>query len=154
MYIHAYQSYVWNAIVSERIRIYGSDRPVVGDLVFEKEEEDAKNFDIEETLTMVEDTNGAGESMTLVETTVIQSLCVAETSSRKSRKPYEAPRVRTLTEVDLDKYTIFDVIMPLPGTDVAYPEGSLGEKYRQFLCADGLDPDNWVRKQRFVCALL
>ena len=35
MYIHAYQSYVWNAIVSERIRTYGCDRPIVGDLVFE-----------------------------------------------------------------------------------------------------------------------
>lgn len=59
-----------------------------------------------------------------------------------------APRVRTLTEDDLHKYTIFDVIMPLPGTDVAYPGGVLGEKYRQFLRMDGLDPDNWVRKQR------
>ena len=73
-----------------------------------------------------------------------------ETFSRRSRKAFVAPRVRTLTQEDLDKYTIFDVIMPLPGTDVAYPSGTLGEKYRQFLRMDGLDPDNWVRKQRQV----
>ena len=36
MYIHAYQSYVWNAIVSERIKIYGAGNPVVGDLVYEE----------------------------------------------------------------------------------------------------------------------
>jgi tRNA(Glu) U13 pseudouridine synthase TruD len=35
MYVHAYQSYVWNAIVSERIKTYGCDAPVVGDLVFD-----------------------------------------------------------------------------------------------------------------------
>ena len=35
MYVHAYQSYVWNAIVSERIRTYGTEKAIVGDLVFE-----------------------------------------------------------------------------------------------------------------------
>lgn len=39
MYVHAYQSYVWNAIVSERIRIHGAEKPAIGDLVFEKSED-------------------------------------------------------------------------------------------------------------------
>lgn len=39
MYVHAYQSYVWNAIVSVRLKRYGSEAPVVGDLVYVAEEE-------------------------------------------------------------------------------------------------------------------
>jgi len=46
MYIHAYQSYVWNAIVSERIRLYGANRPIVGDLVLESSSDD--NVDIDQ----------------------------------------------------------------------------------------------------------
>lgn len=39
MYVHAYQSYVWNAIVSVRLKRYGSGAPVAGDLVYVAEEE-------------------------------------------------------------------------------------------------------------------
>ncbi|KAF8914000.1 pseudouridine synthase [Gymnopilus junonius] len=128
MYIHAYQSYVWNAIVSERIRVYGNDRPVAGDLVYEKKGK--------------EDSQAESESGIEGETEK------TEEPSKRSRKRYEPPQIKTLTEEDLDKYTIFDVIMPLPGTDVAYPGGKLGERYREFLRMDGLDPDNFVRKQK------
>lgn len=33
MYVHAYQSYVWNAATSERCLKYGTDTVVEGDLV-------------------------------------------------------------------------------------------------------------------------
>lgn len=56
--------------------------------------------------------------------------------------------MKTLTEEDVDKYSIFDVIMPLPGIEVAYPGDSLGVRYREFLKLDGLDPDNFQRKQK------
>ena len=42
MYIHAYQSYVWNAIVSERVKMYGAESPVVGDLVYAEPPKEAR----------------------------------------------------------------------------------------------------------------
>ena len=33
MYVHAYQSYLWNLVVSERIKLSAVE-PLVGDLVF------------------------------------------------------------------------------------------------------------------------
>ena len=71
------------------------------------------------------------------------------TEGRPAKKIWVAPKVKTLTEEDLDKFTIFDVIMPLPGIDVAFPGGALGDRYREFLTADGLDPNNFHRKQRY-----
>ncbi|TFK43436.1 pseudouridine synthase [Crucibulum laeve] len=140
MYIHAYQSYVWNAIVSERIRTYGAEKPIAGDLVFDTskpEEGESMDVDAADGAAPIEE---KGEAEEEEEDT--------RGAHKKSRKPYVAPRIKTLTEEDLDKYTIFDVIMPLPGTDVAYPGGKLGERYREFLQMDSLDPDNFVRKQK------
>ena len=57
MYIHAYQSYVWNAIVSERIRDYGSDRRIVGDLVFDSsKDKDAMDVESTEDSVALDDT--------------------------------------------------------------------------------------------------
>ena len=89
-------------------------------------------------------------STTATTTIPAYSLTVNDSGSsgKRSRKAWEPPKVKTLTEADLDKYSIFDVIMPLPGKDVDFPGGALGERYREFLRRDGLDPDNFVRKQK------
>ncbi|KAI0796737.1 pseudouridine synthase [Abortiporus biennis] len=143
MYVHAYQSYVWNAIVSERIRMHGAEKPAVGDLVFDADEEE-EAADVEEVKEeALEEGIAQDEAKAAVEDEP-----TGGKSSKRSRKPWEPPKTKVLTEADLDKYTIFDVIMPLPGRDVAFPGGALGEKYRAFLVTDGLDPDNFERKQK------
>ncbi|TDL29480.1 tRNA pseudouridine synthase D [Rickenella mellea] len=134
MYVHAYQSYVWNAIVSERVRMHGAERPVAGDLVFDVEASP------QDELLIVDPTEGASAAK--------NSGNEDDRKPNKSRKPWEPQSVKTLSVEDVDSYNIFDVIMPLPGTDVAYPGGHLGDKYREFLRLDGLDPDDFTRKQK------
>ncbi|PVG03526.1 tRNA pseudouridine synthase D [Serendipita vermifera] len=122
MYVHAYQSYVWNAIVSERIKRFGHDVPVPGDIVFEDPTEG------EEAPEPV----GKGRGP----------------NSKYQNKRRPPRKVKVLTEEDVSRYTIYDVVMPLPGTDVDYPGGALGELYKSFLRVDGLNPEDFSRKQR------
>lgn len=77
-----------------------------------------------------------------------------EGKASTSRRKWIAPKVKTLTAEDCEKHSIFDVVMPLPGKDVAFPGGALGEKYREYLRRDGLDPDNFHRRQKYVLRLL
>lgn len=64
--------------------------------------------------------------------------------------------VKALTQADIDshKFTIFDVVLPMPGFAVVYPTGKLGETYRETIKADKLDPDDLFRKQKCVVALV
>lgn len=57
-------------------------------------------------------------------------------------------KVKVLTAEDLDEYTLADVVLPLPGFDIKYPEGPLYEKYKDIMAADGLDPAKMRRDQR------
>ncbi|KAG0319081.1 multisubstrate pseudouridine synthase 7 [Dissophora globulifera] len=108
MYVHAYQSYVWNHMVTERIRLYGSEKPVIGDLVAEDK----------------------------------AALEVPEDEEEESSSTSHVVRAKVLTADNVDQYTIYDVILPMPGFDVIYPTHALGDKYKELMAKDGLDPHN------------
>uniref|UniRef100_UPI00398ED770 pseudouridylate synthase 7 homolog isoform X2 n=1 Tax=Pristiophorus japonicus TaxID=55135 RepID=UPI00398ED770 len=93
MYIHSYQSYVWNKLVSKRIEEYGL-KVVSGDLVL--------------------------KGVTAV--------------------PIE--------ESEVEKHSIHDIVMPLPGFDVLYPKHKIGKAYEEMMAADGLDINNMRHKIR------
>ncbi|KAI1316682.1 multisubstrate pseudouridine synthase 7 [Mortierella claussenii] len=120
MYVHAYQSYVWNHMLTERIRLYGSDKPIVGDLVVEdKTVLEVSSEDVEQ-----------------------------EDKGANAPRGGEHVRAKVLTEADVDQYTIYDVVLPLPGHDIIYPTHAIGEEYRKLMSKDGLDPHKMLRSNK------
>lgn len=54
IYVHAYQSYVWNRAVSERLSQFGSENVLIGDLAVTKESEHLLNETILEEAEAIE----------------------------------------------------------------------------------------------------
>ncbi len=71
----------------------------------------------------------------------------------ENRNILPLPKVRILTLDDLKegKYTLDDVVLPLPGTDVEYPKNEVGAKYAELLKNDGLDITALYRGQKEFC---
>lgn len=132
MYVHAYQSALWNKSVSERVRLYGAGKPVVGDLVLLEGSGD-------EEVDMDVDNDDADKRRGNGPMTVSDAVRLSKVA-----------KVKALDEQDLASgaYSIEDVVMPLPGFAVEYPAGPVGQLYRSLMRDDGLDPDDMFRKQK------
>lgn len=134
MYVHAYQSYIWNSVVSERIRLFGCSKAVPGDLVLNEADGATGEMatDITDETAPLEDTPASNGKVT-------QQTLMASSKT---------PKAKVLTEEDASQYSIYDVVLPLPGYSVTYPTGTIGELYRKMMAADGLDIDKMFRPQK------
>jgi len=92
LYIHAYQSYVWNSVVSKRVEKFGA-KLVIGDLVLPP---DSKEYG--------------------------------------DRAPVEF-----ITAENISSFTIWDVVLPLPGYSIKYPQNEQAEWYIELVKLDGFD---------------
>ncbi|RKF62237.1 Multisubstrate pseudouridine synthase 7 [Erysiphe neolycopersici] len=133
MYVHAYQSYVWNKVVSERWARY-SDKVIVGDLVLieSQPKDNATNSQFDE----------CGE---VIVRPAAHDIAVTRENI------FDRARALTAEEVESGKFSISDIVLPLPGFDVEYPANDIGEYYKIFMASEeggGLDPANMRRKQR------
>lgn len=131
MYLHAYQSLVWNFVASKRWELFGS-LVVKGDLVYE-----AANAAVK-----VEAGNQESDDEENIHLTGLKS-------ADESAKP--CARALTADEAASGLYSINDVILPIPGTDVIYPENELSEFYKEFMGREengALDPHKMHRSQK------
>jgi tRNA pseudouridine13 synthase len=154
MYVHAYQSRVWNEMASERISKYGT-KPIIGDLVL---------VEVQETETAVSEAAPTEEEIVEDAETVVedetqpieQQPSEQQRDTDPSKKTNRRPeRIKTKaiyieTEDDLKKYTIEDIVLPLPGHSVVYPKNAIGDFYKEYMAKDGFDPQEMLRKQKYV----
>jgi tRNA pseudouridine13 synthase len=118
MYVHAYQSYVWNRLVSERISRFGT-QAVEGDVVF------TDNTDDWDTQLTAHDAEDADEDDDDVR------------NAKPELATWQRP-TKQLSGADLSSQSIYDVVLPLPGSSIELPEGWMSELYHTILSADGL----------------
>jgi tRNA pseudouridine13 synthase len=136
MYLHAYQSLVWNTAAGKRWELFG-DRVVEGDLVVVSEHRDK-----EAQPAVAEEEAEVDESGEVV---------IVPEGAASGDDPFTRARALTAEEVASGKYTIRDVVLPLPGWDVIYPANAIGEAYKEFMASEaggGLDPYNMRRKHK------
>jgi tRNA pseudouridine13 synthase len=136
MYVHAYQSLVFNLAVGERWRLFGN-QVVEGDLVLVHEHKE------KEALPPVDQGVDADGEV------IIEPLGEDRAGDREDM--FERARPISADEAAGGQYSIFDIVLPLPGFDVEYPANALGEWYKTFMASEqggGLDPYNMRRKQK------
>jgi len=114
---------MWNKIVSQRIQKFGL-KPIVGDLVF-------KDNESKEVLDEIID----GEE-------------IKEDEEETDVNIVKFPEVETISEENLSKYTIFDVVYPLPGCDISYPKNEIRKWYIDLLAKDGLTSEKLSKKNK------
>ncbi|KAL6720511.1 multisubstrate pseudouridine synthase 7 [Lecanora helva] len=138
MYVHAYQSLVWNMAASERWKRFGN-KVVEGDLVLIEEHKDKTSLQ-----SKAEETDADGEAI------------VHPSEDDRAADPEDMfirARLLSKEEAESGAYTIFDIVLPTPGYDIIYPANEVGKFYETFMASErggGLDPHDMRRKWRDV----
>lgn len=124
MYAHAYQSLIWNHVVSARLRL-SSTGVLPGDLVFIVAPQIAVEAEVDQHGELVISAGGAEDD------------------------GIQRARVLSVEEAGSGKYTLADIVLPTPGWDIVYPENpALTEVYKSVMAKDGLDPMDMKRSVR------
>lgn len=138
MYTHSYQSFVWNMVASDRVRQFPTDAPVVGDLVIPP---DAAAAALLDTFVAVDESDAAAAG-------ILNDNDDDAEKGRATKRPKFSASVATavlVTAENLAQYSIYDVVLPLPGYAIVYPANGLRGRYDELLAADSVDFESLER---------
>ncbi|KAF0976607.1 hypothetical protein FDP41_004506 [Naegleria fowleri] len=137
MYIHSYQSYVFNHMVSLRIEKHGL-KVVCGDLVISRRQRQWQGQScLGESSSFSSPSTGVSSSSSSSSSTGVSSS--SSTFHFDSKLTFESPIVRIESEEQAQQYSIHDVVMTIPGIDIQYPSTEYVNKntYDEFMKQHG-----------------
>ncbi|KAG6038660.1 hypothetical protein E4U41_003956 [Claviceps citrina] len=148
MYLHAYQSHVWNHAASLRYALHGTN-VVAGDLVVDAapDAEAQPQPQPQQQLTP----SGATEATPALDQDGDEIIDPAQEDDDAAAGPRLRARPLTAEEASSGRYTIHDVVLPSPGHDVIYPDNEIGDFYAAFMGREEngrLDPRQMRRLRR------
>ncbi|CAN6219628.1 unnamed protein product [Urochloa humidicola] len=123
MYVHSYQSYLWNHAASMRVEKYGISQAVEGDLVYKK------GCSLGEAAT--EDTVDDDDSHT--NSSEMEMSC--ETLPEEVVK---SVKIADSEDILNAVYTFEDVVLPLPGSEILFPGNEVAGIYHEIAKQDGI----------------
>jgi len=143
IYLHAFQSFVWNYVVTERIS-WGT-KVLPGDLVMVEPATAAENKAPKPaTADNAPEIDQDGE--VIIRAPPPSDAGVANTNPEEEE--FKRARALSKEEAESGKYTIKDIVLPTPGWDVIYPQNTLMEVYSRVMKGHGLDPLNMKRNHK------
>ena len=138
IYVHAYQSLVWNSVVSVRWKRFGPS-VIEGDLVLVNDHKDKTDG-----IAIKEDVDSDGEVIVRPG---------ADDRAADLDDMFERARALTKTEAESGAYNIFDIVLPTPGFDIVYPPNEIGKFYEEFMASErggGINPYDMRRDWRDI----
>ncbi|VDM16196.1 unnamed protein product [Hydatigera taeniaeformis] len=158
LYAHSYQSLVWNKIASRRIQELGVDedeRALVGDLYFSDCPSIPKGLrSVDSSSELCYDESFAQSTVVVPVADAASAACDVEevagdgggeTVFESSKAPTTPAAPSRVTEGG-ERPLIYQVVLPLPGYDVVFPDNESGNWYTEILCEDLLKIDDFNHK--------
>ncbi|KAJ6918461.1 multisubstrate pseudouridine synthase 7 [Populus alba x Populus x berolinensis] len=129
MYVHGYQSYLWNHAATERVQKYGFDQVVLGDLVYCKGDDSEK-----ETVGVNSECNDDNCDDTY-DCSHLDETSGTDLLERKNT----LVKVVTVEDVSAGNYTVDDVVLPMPGSRVIFPTNEIVKVYHDLAKKDAIN---------------
>ncbi|GMI79207.1 hypothetical protein like AT3G04820 [Hibiscus trionum] len=127
MYVHSYQSYLWNHAASVRVQKYGSNEVALGDLVYIKGD-DAEKTEVvpsEHEDDSFEDADDCSQ---------LDEISGKDLPLKKNN----LVKVITAADISAGNYTIEDAVLPMPGSRIIYPTNEVADVYHDMAKKDGI----------------